>query len=576
MIQVKAAALGKESLVPHRSLAAILSRFIPALLAILVTWLPTAAAAEPFGLVAARCFAVTDSAQPSPADACTFAPKNYQQRWLWLTIAAPKPGPTLWRLTVRQSRFDRVVAHFNYADGTERRLSAAAGDFGSHWRIGGKLAFDPPVSAAPVTSISIGFERLAAHGLLRIRLTPVGVADRFEDVATLVAGAALALLGFAAAYNLGIGFGGQRRFALWHAAWAACVFGWGLLWTQVALFAWPGLAGPTAVGMSILLSSAAIGCAGRFFVTSVEPGVLPRYLALAVTLISATIATQGLIGGLGPREWLTTVGGAFGVTVLTGAATLVLSIAVAIRAGSRAARDFAISWLLPIAAVVWTFVADRGLTADDDSGQLLVLAACALQTVGLSHIVGRRLALVRVERDEAQAREAQFKALADTDPLTGLYNRRGFVSRVETALAGPRPVALILLDLDHFKAVNDGFGHDAGDRVLFSVAAALRALSGEAIVGRLGGEEFGVCICDLSGPALAQLAERLRHGIAGLERGSASGGPAQVTASFGIAEAGTAAGFEALYREADRALYRAKELGRNRVSVGDPMLSLAS
>lgn len=576
MIQVKFAALGDDSLVPHRSLAALLPRFIPALFAVLAVWLPTAAAAEPFGLVTARCFAVTASAQPPTADNCTSAPRDYQQRWLWLTVEAPKPGPTLWRLTIRQSRFDQVVARFRYADGTERRLSAAAGDFGTHWRIGGKLAFDPPVAAAPVTSISIGFERLAAHELLRIRLTPVGVADRSEDVATLVAGAALALLGFAAAYNLGIGFGGQRRFAFWHSAWAACVFGWGLLWTQVALFAWPGLAGPTSVGTSILLSSAAIGCAGRFFVTAVEPGMLPRYLGLAVTVISAAITLQGLIGGLGPREWLTTVGGAFGITVLSGAAVLVLAMTVAIRAGSRAARDFAISWLLPIGAVVWTFVADRGLTPDDDSGQLLVLAACALQTVGLSHIVGRRLALVRVERDEAQAREAQFKALADTDPLTGLYNRRGFVSRVETALAGASPVGLILLDLDHFKAVNDSFGHDAGDRVLFAVAASLRALAGEAIVGRLGGEEFGVCIAGRSAPALAQVAERLRHGIAGLERAGASAGPAQVTASFGIAEAGTPAGFEALYREADRALYRAKELGRNRVAVADPMLSLAS
>lgn len=534
--------------------------------------LPAAAAAQPFGLVAAGCFVVTDAGQ-LPAGPCTRAPDDYQRRWLWLTTPSPEAGATPWRVTVRQSRFDRLVVLFRYADGAERRLGVMAGDFGTHWRLGGKLAFDPPARAVPVTSVSIGFEHVAAHSLLRIRLTPTGTADRAEEVATIIAGAALALLGFSAAYNLGVGLGARRRFVLWHAAWAACVFGWGLMWTQVALFAWPELAGPWAVEASLVLGAAAMACAARFFVTSLEPDMLPRSVTHGLTAIGGAIAGLGLLGAIGAREWMTTIGGAYAVAVLGGAAALTLAVAAAIRGGSQAARDFALSWIFPVAAVVWAFVADRGLTADDDSGHLLVLAVCALQTVGLSLIVGRRLGSVRRERDEAQAREAQFKALADTDPLTGLYNRRGFVSRVEAALADPRPVALILLDLDHFKAVNDGFGHDAGDRVLFSVAAALRALSGEAIVGRLGGEEFGVCITGLSGSALVQVAERLRHGIAGLER---AGGPAQVTASFGIAEARAAAGFEALYREADRALYRAKAMGRDRVAVADAVLSLAS
>lgn len=558
-----------------RAAAAILNRIIAALLTVIAVGVPASASAQPFGLVVAGCFAVSDTDRV-PAGPCTRAPDDYQRRWLWMTTPAPDAGATPWRVTVRQSRFDRITVVFRYADGAERRLGVSAGDFGTHWRLGGKLAFDPPARAVPVTSVSLGFEHLAAHQLLRIRLTPTVTADRSEEIATMVAGAALALLGFSAAYNLGVGLGARRRFVLWHAAWAACVFGWGLMWTQVALFAWPGLAGPRAVELSLVIGASAMACAGRFFVTSLEPGTLPRPIKLGLATIGSAIAGLGLLGAIGAREWMTTIGGAYAVAVLSGAAALTLSVVLAIRAGSPAARDFALSWIFPVAAVAWAFSADRGLTADDDSGQLLVLAVCALQTVGLSLIVGRRLGSVRRERDEAQAREAQFKALADTDPLTGLYNRRGFVSRVETALAGSRPVALILLDLDHFKAVNDGFGHDAGDRVLFSVAAALRALAGEAIVGRLGGEEFGVCVTGLSGPALAHLAERLRHGIAGLDRGGASGGPAQVTASFGIAEAANAAGFETLYRNADRALYRAKALGRDRVAVAEPQLSLAS
>ena len=555
---------------PYR-LAAILGPLLAALLALIAGSWPGAAAAQPFGRIAPGCFKVGDGAEP-PATPCTTTPTDYQRRWLWVEVPAPEAKEVPWRLTIRQSRFDRIAVVFHYADGARERQTASSGDFGSFWQIGGKLGFEPPPRAAPVTAISIGFNHFAAHDLLRIRLQPAAAADRAEDVAAVVVGAALALLGFAAAFNVGLGLGARRRFVLWHAAWAACVFGWGLTWTQVALFLWPGLAGPTAVGLSMLLSSIAIAFAGRFFVTSLEPGILPRPLGQMLTALATAVAILGSVAGFGPRDWLPVIADGFGFVVLAAASALAVAIAMALRAGSRAARDFALSWIVPIAAVVWTHVSDQGLTPDDDSGQLMVLAVCALQTVGLSLVVGHRLASVRRERDEAQAREAELKTLADTDPLTGLYNRRGFVSRVEAALATAEPVALILLDLDHFKAVNDGFGHDAGDRVLFAVAAALRALSGEAIVGRLGGEEFGVVVVNGDSAALARLAERLRRGIAGLKIAK---GPLQVTASFGVAEAG-AESFEALYRTADRALYRAKAQGRDRVIVAETRLSLAS
>ncbi len=550
-------------------LAEIRGPLLATLLALIALGWSATAGAQPFGRIVPVCFKVSDGAAP-PTTPCTTLPTDYQERWLWVTVPAPPAGTVPWRLTIRQSRFDQVRVVFHYADGAREPRSASSGDFGAYWQIGGKLGFEPRPRPAPVTAVSIGFEHLAAHELLRIRLLPA--ADRAEDITALVVGAALALLGFAAAFNLGIGLGTRRRFVLWHAAWAACVFGWGLMWTQVALFLWPGLAGPTAVGLGMLLSSVAIAFAGRFFVTSLEPGMLPRPLGVVLTALATAVAVLGSIAGFGPRAWLPVIAGSFGFVVIAAASALVVAIAMALRAGSRAARDFALSWVVPIAAVVWTHLTDQGLTPDDDSGQLMVLAVCALQTVGLSLVVGHRLALVRRERDEAQAREAQFKALADTDPLTGLYNRRGFVSRIEAALATAQPVALILLDLDHFKAVNDGFGHDAGDRVLFAAAAALRALSGEAIVGRLGGEEFGVAVVNADSAALAGLAERLRRGIAGLRIAK---GPSQVTASFGVAAAGTES-FEALYRTADRALYRAKAQGRDRVVVAETRLSLAS
>jgi diguanylate cyclase (GGDEF)-like protein len=539
------------------SAANLFGRWIRAAVALFLFAAAAPAVAESPG----PCFAVTADDRP-PSAGCTDAPSGYQDRWLWLRLAAPEGRG--WRVVVRPSRFERLVVQFSYADGHRARQEVARGAYGDHWRIGGKLAFDPPRRHAAVSGVALGFERLASHDLLRVRTVPAQAADRTESVATLITGAALALLGFSAAYNLGVGLGSRRRNVLWHSTWAACVFGWGLLWTQVALLLLPGLAGPVAVQGGIILSSWAVACAGQFFVTSLEPESLPAWARRGLSAIAALVALAGTATALAPGASMMQVGELLSATVLAATAAIAAALAVAIRRGSRPARDFALSWALPIAAVLWTFLSDSGLTPDDHSGQLMVLGVCALQTVGLSLIVSHRLASVRRERREAEAREAKLRALADTDPLTGLLNRRGFVAGVESALAAGRGVGLILLDLDEFKSINDGFGHDVGDRVLSAVARTLLAHAGEATVGRLGGEEFGVAVAGLPAPALARLAERLRRSVAALR---VEAGPSRVTASFGVSM--ETASFEALYRSADRALYRAKAQGRNRVTVAE-------
>ncbi|MFC3712871.1 diguanylate cyclase domain-containing protein [Sphingoaurantiacus capsulatus] len=530
-----------------------------ALLLALVASAP--ARADSGGLVEAPCFTVSDRDAPA-AGPCTLNPTSYQQRWLWTSVA-PLDGRE-WRVTVRQSRFDALVVRFHYADGAIDRQSVVTGDFGDRWRIGGKIAFDPPLRHAAITRVEIGFKGLASHNLVRARLIPNAVADRAASFATLATGAALALLGFAAAYNLGVGLGSRKRAALWHSAWAACVFGWGLLWTQTALLIAPGLAGSPSVEVSIFLATCAIACAGQFFVTSTERAMVPPLLDRLLSAFCGLVGVAGALAAVGPRELMWMAEQSISLAVPAAALTLLIAVIVAIRRGSRMARDFGLSWAIPIAAVLWTHISDIGLTADDDSGQLLVLSLCALQTVGLSLIVSHRLASVRRERREAREREAELRTLADTDPLTGLLNRRGFVAGVEAALAAGRPVGLILMDLDYFKSINDRFGHDAGDRALSAVAGAFETHSREATIGRLGGEEFGIAVTGVPLPALGRLAERLRRAIASIDLPE---GPGLITASFGVAMGPSS--FEPLYRDADRALYRAKAQGRDRVAIAD-------
>jgi diguanylate cyclase (GGDEF)-like protein len=160
---------------------------------------------------------------------------------------------------------------------------------------------------------------------------------------------------------------------------------------------------------------------------------------------------------------------------------------------------------------------------------------------------------------------------AITDELTGLVNRRRFLAALEaeivraTRLGGA--LSVVLADLDDFKRVNDRFGHPAGDVVLLAFAELIRAHVREVdVAGRLGGEEFSILLpeTDLLGAAAG--AERLRHALA--ERAlQLEGRTLEVTASFGVAQLAPGQSADEFLRSADTALYRAKEQGKNRVSL---------
>lgn len=156
------------------------------------------------------------------------------------------------------------------------------------------------------------------------------------------------------------------------------------------------------------------------------------------------------------------------------------------------------------------------------------------------------------------------------DALTGLWTKRHFFSQVplaiETARRYGEPLSLIMVDVDHFKKVNDTYGHPVGDKVLQAVAAILKRRVRGGAVFRYGGEEMAVLLPKTGLSGGVAVAERLRRAI---EARRIAG--IRVTASFGVAELdGTIADAETFVERADRALYRAKEEGRNRVVAADP------
>ncbi|MEQ8345301.1 MAG: GGDEF domain-containing protein [Sneathiellaceae bacterium] len=165
--------------------------------------------------------------------------------------------------------------------------------------------------------------------------------------------------------------------------------------------------------------------------------------------------------------------------------------------------------------------------------------------------------------------QADLRRQAERDPLTGIHNRRAFDARARQAIERARRsgdlVALLYLDLDHFKSINDRFGHPAGDEVLRRVADIVGAsLRKTDLSARLGGEEFAVLLPRTDAGAAWVIAERIRHGMEEFSF-DLEGESVRATLSIGVAVFdGTGDDLERLSQRADQALYRAKQEGRNR------------
>lgn len=175
-----------------------------------------------------------------------------------------------------------------------------------------------------------------------------------------------------------------------------------------------------------------------------------------------------------------------------------------------------------------------------------------------------RLVLLPMRRSERELSD-----LASTDALTGLYNRRYFTETcsdtIERLRQAGKPLSMAMLDLDHFKAFNDEFGHAIGDLVLilFSHEVKLQIRNSD-ILGRVGGEEFAICMPGLAIDEARQVGERIVETVRRLPnlQGESNRG---ITVSIGITEMSETDSFDALLKRADECMYRAKQAGRDRV-----------
>jgi diguanylate cyclase (GGDEF)-like protein len=199
-----------------------------------------------------------------------------------------------------------------------------------------------------------------------------------------------------------------------------------------------------------------------------------------------------------------------------------------------------------------------------DNGERVALFAVAMD---VTEQVRREQAL-EAARSRAVLLAAEAQKLAMTDSLTGLANRRcvlDWLDRLTRACAEEElSLALVMFDIDHFKSINDCFGHPTGDAVLQRVAQIARQqVRGDDVIGRIGGEEFLWLLPDIGTSGARQRAEQLR---AAIEHGTARGELPQATVSLGLAQFRPGDSADRLLARADAALYQAKQGGRNKVS----------
>jgi diguanylate cyclase (GGDEF)-like protein len=255
------------------------------------------------------------------------------------------------------------------------------------------------------------------------------------------------------------------------------------------------------------------------------------------------------------------------------AGPLILLVAIGVRLTvTQAIVIVLFSWLFYIGAILSTPVVPKLFLPS----MILTSLALGLAAVAFSLRIDGRERAVFLLQLRAESRNQRLTQLIGIDALTGVANRRSFDEGLERlwkqAFAEHRPLALIMIDVDHFKRFNDHYGHQAGDICLQKVASTVQdcVRSGD-IVARYGGEEFAVIVPEASPPRALTVAERILDGVRALQlRHEGLGADRIVTVSLGVASLipRDSDGMRSLVELADHFLYAAKNEGRNRLKVG--------
>jgi len=389
---------------------------------------------------------------------------------------------------------------------------------------------------------------------------PARAQSSFADATSMtwdgvLTGIFLGLLLFSLAYNAVFYRLLRERFLIWQSVRALSYFALAVALSPLAMGAWLA---PDSFARQLWITiffDLSLVVSGVFLRSYLEPGMvgprLYRWLGWPPVLILLTTPAT-VMPDAAAYMMLRSV-------VLVGMLALcAATVVIALMRGSRTARYQAAAWSGIGGVYGVSLFHDLVLGQPFASFLFLLFPALGLEVMLTAFGILDRLMRLRRERQEARAQAEAMRIIAHTDPLTGLPNRRA----IEESFNDEPPVAIALVDLDHFKAINDRHGHDVGDRVIFAAGVALG--SGSALAARVGGEEFALLFRGAPA-AVAIEAERLRQRIGAYVKQMVPLLERPVTASMGLVHIGRDTSFGAAMKSADINLYAAKESGRNRV-----------
>ncbi|MCJ2178633.1 diguanylate cyclase [Novosphingobium album (ex Hu et al. 2023)] len=541
--------------------------FLIGLLAVLGTLLSAPAAATTAGFPAGSvCTAL------GPVSAGATGPVKDPSRWnchgaRW-TIDGSKasfvridmsgqnllPGSVL---TTRLTRFERMWLTAIGRDGTSATREIAQSDlqFSSvHW----KMRLPLPHLNAPLTAYVLKVTGARHPGLLSdVHVAPPPDESRVGNQQIL-----LAMLCGLMLMPLVLNFGFYRvlrqPFALWH---ALAVFGM-LVQTFVASGLVNRFFSPSLLEICVL-SSASLSLASiaatQFLASLVEPDMLGRQQKALLRATGPWMVVWSVYYQVAGGPLLSSVSSVYYAAFLPLFGMLVWAMFTAARRGSRTVWFQIIGWT-PLIGMALVRI-----------GSLLGMADSPLSVMTAQHLslgfevlmstlgAADRFMTIKHERDRALTQSKFLESLAERDPLTGLYNRRGFEERY-TRLAKKGFDTMAVLDLDLFKTINDTRGHAMGDAVLKAVGRALMP-DEDTVAVRFGGEEF---LLLMRGPDAADRAEHRRQSIPARIAAEISSLDRPVTASMGLITHAVPMRFADLYAKCDKLLYQAKSEGRNR------------
>jgi len=431
-------------------------------------------------------------------------------------------------------------------------------------RRGGYIRASLPVADSPIKRVFVAFDEPVHRMMLeKAQLAPADAHDalgsrRLLLVLAALCGMLLMPLMFDAAFYRVL----REPFVLWHSALAVTLLLTILISSGLSFYL-GNLPVMAMSAMNTLLFGLSVAAAGMFACSFIEEDKLDPRLRRALPLTGGWAVLVSSLHAAFPFALRPVQSDIYYCAYLPVLVIFVCVLIDALRRGSRAARYQAVGWAPMLLVGVIRLVSGLAPSLPSADAMILFYTGCVVEVLATTLGVADRFMIIKDQRDSARTEALVLERLSERDALTGLFNRRVIEDRFER-LRAEGFTAIAIIDLDHFKQINDTHGHAVGDKVLQAVADVLHP-DEDTLAFRMGGEEF---LLLLRGSSVLQAAERRRRAITTHVAAKVEGLDRMVTASMGLLEvprnAMPNARFAELYARADHLLYEAKQAGRNR------------